>query len=144
MKLSGAISETTERWTDWFERRLSELPGWDDMSERERSFVVAYACTGEKREALRFINRHSTWCYDHRFRSKPFLDLVTDEGGGQDNFIVSSRARMLEEATAWWTLESMLTLGSIIDAKPSRKTGITFATKLRAIQAMLRLAGLLR
>ena len=144
MNLTSDIRATTEHWADWLEERLSELPGWDDMSERERAFVVGYACTGEKQEALRFISRHPTWCYDRRFRSQAFLDLVTDENGGQDNYIAETRVRMFMEASTMWALRSVLTLGAVLDAEPSRKTGITLSTKLRAAQVILRMNGYLR
>ena len=78
-RITDLLTDTRSRYADWLKERLAELPGWDEMSDQERVFLVAYACTGEKAEALRFINRHATWRHERRFRPKAFMDLVTAE-----------------------------------------------------------------
>ena len=67
-------------YTDLLEERLTDLPAWPKMSAQERQFILAYACTGSKAQACRFISRNDAWCQDRRFRTTAFMDLVTPGG----------------------------------------------------------------
>ena len=126
------MATTLGEYPDLLEERLTELPAWPQMSQRERQFNLAYAATGSKSEACRFINRNAEWCHDRRFRTEAFMELVTPGTDGADSLILSIRSRLLAEVTIHAELGALLALDEILRTEPSRRTGVTYATQLRA------------
>ena len=126
-----------------FSRLLSELPGWDQLSRLEQLFINAYAVTGSKAEACRFINRSKHWCHDRRVRTPQFMDLITPGPTGNENTVLEMKGILLSEAMARVELASVLELRNVILSRVNGKRGgITAAGKIRAIKQLHKIAGL--
>lgn len=72
------------------------------------------------------------------------MGLVTPGVDGAGSFILGMRSRLLAEATVNAQFGALITFKEIIQAEPGRRTGITYATKLRAARELMRMNGLLR
>jgi len=137
-----ARTENGNSYADWFEVELAKLPGWEELPERERQFILAYACTGSKAEVGRFVSRSEARCHDRRFRTKAFMEMTTPGVNEAMSFILSIRGRLLAEAPACVEAKALLKLEDILDAERGRRSGVTSATQFKAIKILHKITGL--